>query len=238
MLQIQKKTNKKTIKKESQGVLTKANKIQMQIMQQKQIKILKVATELFLKYGYKKTSLQMIVAQTGGSFATIYNIFGNKEYLFSKVMEFNGRDLIESLNKIYVQSMNFNLKVEKYFYDIGLHLIREILDIKNISFMRLMLLECYDNPKFATIFNQTSNVLNLFFVKGIEAYKDEMNLDIDQKEVEECARILIHLVIEPYWMYSLMDSNYQTPKESEIEYALKRAIKIFMLYLKHYKEIK
>ncbi len=35
-----------------------------------------------------------------------------------------------------------------------------------------------------------------------------------------------------------MDSNYQTPKESEIEYALKRAIKIFMLYLKHYKEIK
>ena len=32
MLQIQKKTNKKTIKKESQGVLTKANKIKMQMM--------------------------------------------------------------------------------------------------------------------------------------------------------------------------------------------------------------
>lgn len=58
MLQIQKKTNKKTIKKESQGVLTKANKIQMQIMQQKQIKILKVATELFLKYGYKKQAFR------------------------------------------------------------------------------------------------------------------------------------------------------------------------------------
>ncbi|MDE7175245.1 MAG: TetR/AcrR family transcriptional regulator [Helicobacter sp.] len=238
MLRIQKKTNKKIVKKESQGVLTKTNKIQMQMMQQKQTKILKVATDLFLKYGYQKTSLQMIVRQTGGSFATIYNIFGSKEDLFSKVMELNGGDLIESLNEIYVQSMDSNLEVEKYFYNIGLHLIRETLDIKNIAFMRLMLLECYDNPKFATIFNQTSNVLSCFFIKGIEAYKDKMRLDIDKKEMEECARILIHLVIEPYWMYSLMDSNYQAPKDSEIEYALKRAIKIFMLYLKHYKEIK
>lgn len=228
----------KSEKKESQEILTKTNKIQMQMMQQKQTKILKIATELFLKNGYRKTSLQMIVRQTGGSFATVYNIFGNKENLFRKVVEFNGESFIESLNKSFHSKFSSNLDLEKYFYHIGLCLIHEILSAQNIALMRLIILEGYDNPEIVTIFNQTSDVINSYFVKGIEYYKNETNLHINKKEIEECARILIHLVIEPYWFRPLMDSNYQPPKDSEIEYALKRAIKIFILYLKNYKEMK
>lgn len=99
----------------------------MQKIQQRQEEILKIASELFLKYGYKKTSLQMIIERTGGSFATIYKFFNNKEDLFQKVIESNHKNFIETLKEIFVQNVDSHLNVEKYFYNIGLCLIEEML---------------------------------------------------------------------------------------------------------------
>lgn len=53
---------------------------------EKQQKIIEIATALFLKQGYKDTSLDQIVAQTGGSKQTLYRYFSNKEGLFEAVL--------------------------------------------------------------------------------------------------------------------------------------------------------
>lgn len=45
--------------------------------------ILKAATEVFLERGYADTSIDAVVERSGGSKATVYALFGNKEGLFS-----------------------------------------------------------------------------------------------------------------------------------------------------------
>ncbi len=214
-----------------------STKAKMQINQQKQKEILKVANELFLKYGYKRTSLQMIVRQTGGSLATIYKIFGNKENLFQEVIKSDSEIFIETLNKIFIQNIDSNLNLEKYFYNFGQCLIREMLSAKNIAFMRLMILEGYNNPKFVKVFSQCGDEISHFVIRGIEYYNKKQNLEIGEKEIEGCAKLFIHLIIEPYWLHPLIDSDYQPPPNAVIEHTLMRAIKFFMLYLKTYKEI-
>lgn len=208
------------------------------ITEQKQRKILEVANEFFLKYGYKKTSLQMIVKQTGGSLATIYKVFGNKEDLFQKVIEFNGQKFIETMNQIFIQNMDSDLNLNEYLYNIGLHLIREVLKANNIAFLRLMILEGYGNQSFIETFRRSSDSMVFSIVsQGIKHYNSEQSLNLKDEEIERCARLFIHLIIESYWFDSLLDSNYQPPKDDKIQEDLKRAVKFFMLYLKYYKEI-
>ncbi|WP_297809632.1 TetR/AcrR family transcriptional regulator [uncultured Helicobacter sp.] len=234
-MQIQKKTNKIPLEKESQDILGH-KEIKIQTMQQKQEKILKVASELFLKYGYQKTNLQMIIQQTGGSFATIYKFFETKENLFEKVIESNQKEFVKTLNEIFVQSIDSNLNIEKYFYNIGLCLVYEILKGNNIAWMRLMIIEAYNNPNLVKIFNSSANEIHYFFTQGIEYYNNKYNLEIQKNKIEEYSRLLVRLIIEPYFLFPLLDSNYKPPKREEIKSNLKTAIKIFILYLKNNKE--
>ncbi|GAL04354.1 transcriptional regulator TetR family [Photobacterium aphoticum] len=78
---------------------------------EKQNKILEIATELFLAQGYKETSLDQIVAQTGGSKQTLYRYFTNKEGLFEAVLVANTKkvDPIFALSETEGRSLQATL---------------------------------------------------------------------------------------------------------------------------------
>ena len=61
--------------------------------------IVKTALELFLKNGYEKTSLSDIVAISGGSLASIYTFFENKEGLFKAIIEQEIDELISEIDE-------------------------------------------------------------------------------------------------------------------------------------------
>jgi len=64
--------------------------------------ILGVATDLFRRQGYERTSMAEISAQVGGSKATLYNYFKSKEELFAaammEAMEERGEEVIATLD--------------------------------------------------------------------------------------------------------------------------------------------
>lgn len=204
--------------------------------QHKHTQILKIAWNLFLKNGYKKTNLQMIVKQTGGSLSTIYGIFGDKKNLFLQAINAHHMHFLESLDKSFAAIETSNLSLEKYFYRIGIQLLEQITNPENTTFLRLIIVEGYDNVELLNIFNQISrDRIRIFFLKGLEYYNNTKQLQI--KDIEESARIFVHLIIEPFLLESIMQKDYQYPNKDEIERTVKRSVKIFMLYLKHYKEI-
>ena len=61
--------------------------------------IVKTALDLFLKNGYEKTSLSDIVAISGGSLASIYTFFENKEGLFQAIIEQEIDDFIKEIDE-------------------------------------------------------------------------------------------------------------------------------------------
>ncbi|WP_299547912.1 TetR/AcrR family transcriptional regulator [uncultured Helicobacter sp.] len=204
---------------------------------EKKEKILKVAWKLFLQYGYEKTSLQMIVKEAGGSLATIYKIFNDKKTLFSETIQANGQDFIDSLDKDFTEVMASHSNLEEYFYRISVRLIRQLFSKENIAFNRLIIIEGYENPEILEIFHHIAvDRTRHFFLKALEDYNTIHHLEIE--DIDASLRVFTNLIIEPYLMDAIMIPNHSCPSDDEIHRTVKRAIKIFMLYLKHYKEIK
>lgn len=203
---------------------------------EKREKILKVAWNLFLQCGYEKTSLQMIVKETGGSLATIYKMFNDKKTLFSEAIRANGQEFIDSLDKDFCEIMAPHSNLEEYFYRIGTRLIYQLFNKDNIAFNRLIIIEGYKNPELIEIFNHIAvERTRHFFFKALEDYNSTHNLEIE--DIDESLRVFTNLIIEPYFINAIMMPNYSPPDEHEIHRVTERAIKIFMLYLKHYKDI-
>jgi AcrR family transcriptional regulator len=54
--------------------------------ERRRLAILKAATEVFLERGYEGTTLDEVIRRSGGSRATLYELFGNKEGLFAAII--------------------------------------------------------------------------------------------------------------------------------------------------------
>jgi AcrR family transcriptional regulator len=59
--------------------------------------ILDAATDIFLERGYTDASIDTVVERAGGSKATVYSMFGNKEGLFSAVVALCGEEFSAAL---------------------------------------------------------------------------------------------------------------------------------------------
>ncbi|MBM4403895.1 MAG: TetR/AcrR family transcriptional regulator [Candidatus Cloacimonetes bacterium] len=77
----------------------------------KKQRILNSAMELFLRYGYLKTSLEDIAHKAGFGKATIYHYFPNKEVLFLSVMEIKCDELFIAMREIIDAESGFEEKI-------------------------------------------------------------------------------------------------------------------------------
>ena len=189
--------------------------------------ILNVAWELFLKYGYKKTNLRMIVKNTGGSLATIYKIFKNKKTIFSEALYNNGQVFIDSLEQEFFNNISNDdsRTPEQYFQQIGRLLVCELLSAKNITFLRLILVESYDNPELFEMFNViTVKRTRHFLLKSLDYYNAKYHLNI--KDTEKSIEVFMNLIVHPYLFNSILQKNYQFPTNDEIEASVNRAKKL------------
>ncbi|WP_455940566.1 TetR/AcrR family transcriptional regulator [Helicobacter pullorum] len=203
---------------------------------EKYSKTLEIAYQFFLKYGYEKTNLQMIVKETKGSLATIYKIFGNKRNLFQEVIEQKNQDFFCSLEKIFTHAQSLELSLEDFIILIGKKLLNEIFTPDAIALNRLIFVEGYNNSELLDTFKVSCIDKTLFyFSKYLETYAKKEKINID--DIQETSRICVDLLISHHLLDSLLDSNYIPPSEEEIDKIAKKATKIFLLYLNHNKEI-
>lgn len=102
---------------------------------ERRLALLLSASELFLKHGYDAVSLNDIVQHAGGSKASIYKYFGNKEGLFTAICDYR-RELF--FNDICVP---FDPKVndlKSYLIQTLIHFYHHMIEPENIAFMRLV----------------------------------------------------------------------------------------------------
>ena len=126
--------------------------------------IIKTAEELFVKYGYKKTSTILISKEANISVGIIYNYFNNKEELFELWLN----NLLERLdNYLYNQFKLMDYKIELPL------VISNILDKLSSSFFSLNLCKeektsyldktflkcCLDNNIFLKYPNETTHLI-------------------------------------------------------------------------------
>ncbi len=189
--------------------------------------IVEAAREVFIEYGFSGASIEKVIALSGGSFATVYRLFGDKEGLFIAVVESMVNDIFspEELEKQSYKPETLEATLEYY----GILFLNKILDSRTIAVYKLAINDAYVLPKIG------SN----FFTKGPEhVYKllsDRLTPFLDQRfekyEIDRLACQYLSMLQSDLFTKALCYKDIvitQTEINSQVQYSIS-----FMLsYLK------
>ncbi|HKT16310.1 MAG TPA: TetR/AcrR family transcriptional regulator [Allosphingosinicella sp.] len=118
--------------------------------QERRQSIIDAAEALFLEHGYERVSLGTIVRRSGGSLATLYEMFGSKQGLLRAVVDHVREEEMKDLRDIdwdrWSPSEILRLFGRRY-HDFA-------TSPKTVALMRLVITESFSDPKFGRSFNE------------------------------------------------------------------------------------
>ena len=189
--------------------------------------IVKTALELFLKNGYKKTSLSDIVAISGGSLASIYTFFESKEGLFQAIIEQEIDDFIKEIDEKIDLKISHSL--EEFLTKFATIIFSIICTKKNISLGRIMMSEGSKNGgKLGRVFlDQILNRIDLVLINFFE--RDEVKAELNPKfPVKFAAKCFMKNVIGLYYFDSLMINKEPKLSKKEREEHVALCVELFL----------
>jgi AcrR family transcriptional regulator len=180
---------------------------------------LQAAREVFLEQGYEAASVNDVVRRAGGSLATLYAQFGNKEGLFFAVLQDQHERFTHALTPASVD----HLPLKDGLQAIGESYVRGLLARENISFYRIMIGEARKFPEQMRRYNSTggadkvtAGLANFLRARGV------MTTD-----AEFAASALLQLWRSRHHYRAVVDDAYRVP-DKEIAEHVARAIEIFL----------
>lgn len=108
-------------------------------------RLLEAATQSLLEHGYAQTSIQRIVRQAGGSAATAYQLFGNKEGLLVAVLEHE----LNSMRAAVFPPALLDQPVGPALHELARRLLSYALQPKSVALYRLIVSESHRLPQLA-----------------------------------------------------------------------------------------
>lgn len=136
--------------------------------------ILKVALELFLEKGYEKTNLKDIVDILGGSYATIYKKFSNKNQLFLKALELKRDERVSSF--LGFINKNRHLDIEKFLDIFGYEYFNFFCNEENARFLRLIVARSYQDKTMQKLISKADR--NIIIRELATIFEEKINKDI------------------------------------------------------------
>jgi AcrR family transcriptional regulator len=119
--------------------------------EQRRRAFLDAAADVFLEQGYEAASVNEVVRRAGGSLATLYAQFGNKDGLFQAVIE----DTTVRFSEPIMVAADANLPLEQGLQQIGEQFLAAILRPRALAFFRVMIGEGRKIPEMLERFITT-----------------------------------------------------------------------------------
>lgn len=186
-------------------------------------KFLDVAYRLFLDNGYENVSMNDIVKHAGGSLATLYKHFGNKEQLFIYILEQKSEEVFGEWGR---KSVAYEGRTEAFLMETG----RMFLDLMTtpdaILFHRLITSIGYiDNSKLNKMVIQD---LMSIPVKVVAHYLDneKANGHIEVEDTYLVADQFLNAVKGPFLFQTILGIKIDISEETRLK-ALKQVVTIF-----------
>ena len=189
--------------------------------------IVKMALDLFLKNGYEKTSLSDIVAISGGSLASIYTFFENKEGLFKAIIEQEIDELISEIDEKIDLKISHSL--EEFLTKFATIIFSIICRKKKISLGRIMMSE---GPKDGGLLgraflDQILNKIDLVLINFLE--RDEIKVKLNPKfPTKFIAKSFMQSVIGVYYYDALILNEEPKLSKKEREEHVALCVELFL----------
>jgi AcrR family transcriptional regulator len=182
---------------------------------------LQAAREVFLEYGYEAASVNEVVRRAGGSLATLYTQFGNKEGLFFAVAQDQFDRFVTEMAPPHCVE---GLPLEQALQTIGEHFVRAMLLRDNVAFFRLVVGEGRKFPE----------LLQRYVTEAGDRVRVELARHVERAgiaDAEASTSYFIELLRGRHQYRALSDSNYQLC-DDELEQHVRAAVRFFMNGLK------
>ncbi|PWC35762.1 TetR/AcrR family transcriptional regulator [Azospirillum sp. TSO35-2] len=185
--------------------------------------ILEAARRLFIDKGFEKTTLSDIIAQAGGSRATLYEHFGDKAGLFRAMMEENSAHILAGLAAAQADD---RASPEAGLTAFALHLAHALLNDKTTSIVRILVAEGGRVPDIAeTFFRIGPETAVQRLAEYLECLSGAGTLRIDDPEI--AARAFLGMVTGNLLLRRLVLPE-SAPPIAEIDRYVRQAVVLFL----------
>ncbi len=181
--------------------------------------ILDAATGIFLRDGYNGASVAEIIEQSGGSKATLYGYFKNKEGLFGAVIERQCDDILT----LFQDYEDFGETIDEILFEIGYRLSKALNTENSINLFRIIVAESQRFPELGQLYYQSGPVRGY---KMLSHYLSEM-LELSEPEAELAATQFFDMVKAPLHL-QLLIQHKSSVLDQEMRDNVKRAVKTFL----------
>lgn len=183
-------------------------------------RLVATATDLFLKHGFEKTSMDMVSAEAGISKPTIYARFANKADLFEAAVTELGHRKMRELEAIIVPKGDAHERL----HDLARQLLDIMIDPQVIALERIIAGEAHQFPELAHRMylegGERVTAITASLLRQLDAYGNRTD-----EAARLDAQILFGLIVLPPLRRAMLESNAEKALDCAL---LERSIDIFV----------
>lgn len=185
-------------------------------------RLLDAARDVFLEQGYAGASVNEVVARAGGSLATLYKQFGNKEGLFTAAMERH----IATAWAVLEEGRRDQQAPEQVLYELGRRMLILVFDAGVIRLVRGLAFEAERAPELGEMFlargpDHTRQALASYLRDQVEGGR------LALEEPREAAGIFMGMLLGEWHIDALLGRELQLD-EAKCNARAKRCVDIFL----------
>ena len=192
--------------------------------EQRTAEVTRAACRLFLRHGFGGVSLEMIVAETGGSYREIYNEFGGKEALFQKVMKQMCTEILSPVRQALTGPELEALPLREALTLLGGSMLKALLAPQGLAFHRLMVSEAPRFPELARDFYRsgpTNAYASVAAFLSVRAQQERLSLE----DFDAAAATFVDGLVSRLQLKALTGSRVS---QSDIENHVRQVVRIFL----------
>lgn len=179
---------------------------------------LEAARQVFLEQGYEAASVNDVVRLAGGSLATLYSQFGNKEGLFFAFMQDQHDRFAREMRPEHVE-----LPLEEALQRVGEHFLRRLLQKDSLAFYRIMVSE---GPKLPV------EMRRYFISGGMNLVQDELRAQLtcaglSEEDARDCLSYFIEMLRSHHHFQAISDPHYAL-SDAELKAHVARVVKFLL----------
>ncbi|MCG6115400.1 MAG: TetR/AcrR family transcriptional regulator [Mesorhizobium sp.] len=183
-------------------------------------RIIATATDLFLRNGFEKTSMDTVAAESGISKRTVYARFSSKADLFEAVIMELGDRKLEELAAVEVAGGS----PAQRLFDLARKLLDIMVEPQVIALERIIASEAQQFPELAHRLYQEAGervtTITANLLRQLEAYDGR-----SEEELRRDAQVLFGLIVLPPLRRSMLGNDDFPAIDHDL---LKRSIEIFV----------
>ncbi len=185
--------------------------------------LLAAAARLFTEKGFENTTLSDLVNEAGGSRATLYEYFGDKEGLLRAMMEEHTSKFLQELAAL---RPNPSMTPEEALTRMGLRFVQGLMDDEAIAMVRILSTEARRLPEMVEFFlRRGPDNVTARTAEYLQELADAGKLKID--DPQDAAHAFIGMVLGDMLFRRLMLPDYRLT-EDDMASHVRRSVRIFL----------